>query len=820
VAAIAHQNVVPIYAVDVHNGHPYIAMQYVAGASLQQRLDMHGPLQVAEIVRIAAQIAQALAAAHAQGIVHRDIKPANILLESNVDRVLVTDFGFARVIDDASTHSGAVTGTPQYMSPEKCQGRAADQRSDLFSLGSVLYAMCVGRSPFRSETLMGMLRKVCDATPREVRELNSDIPTWLETLVFRLLEKHPDDRFDSASQVAEILEEELAHLQNPTAVGVPNRTWMPSTQTPLPRSRFSRTLRMLVTTFACSALLVFSFAQLSGDAPSAEAPSSQQTESSSDQTPLIISEDENGAKVFESKIDRLFDVEEGGQFNLKTADGDVEITGGDAKQVRVQVFRRVVGAAAEADARQLLSAHDVQVDSKGSVISVWEAEPRQDSEETDDSAPSLQILYKVLVPKSFNATVRSSDGDVKVTTLAGTIRLASSDGDLLLRDVHGDLLAKTSDGDILAADCTGTQVLATSDGDVLLNNCDGDVTASTEDGEAMLKDCDGNLVVASDDGDVHLEQCTGNIITSEAGKTKNKIRASTGDANATVLEAGKTINQLRASTGDANVAVLEAPAAAVETQAERNTPEGVPGNLVAVEGAYEGGVVDGYTLYLPRSYSAEGDPCPVLIYLQGGLGVGGEVSQVNGWGIPRILQQDDLEEELDRYLKDTFIIVSPHIQSGQYFDQQAAVQQVIDEVLAAYNANPRQVYLTGLSRGGSGTWGLASRMPGVFAAVAPIAGGIQGIKDYSQLADIPIWIAHNTGDEVFDYNDTASIVRMLEGLAKVEFHRIDAPTPPGSAYLEQERVLISVDVADHDAWSDVYNDPSFYRWMLTHHLDD
>jgi len=105
-----------------------------------------------------------LAAAHAQGLVHRDVKPANILLENGIERVLLTDFGLARTMDEASlTRSGVIAGTPQYMSPEQARGESIDHRTDLFSLASVIYAMCVGHSPFRAETTMGILHRICQA---------------------------------------------------------------------------------------------------------------------------------------------------------------------------------------------------------------------------------------------------------------------------------------------------------------------------------------------------------------------------------------------------------------------------------------------------------------------------------------------------------------------------------------------------------------------------------------------------------------------------------------------------------------------------------
>ncbi|MBW3540422.1 MAG: protein kinase [Planctomycetes bacterium] len=223
-AAVVHDNVMEIHGVADANGLPYLVMPYVRGPSLQRRLDERGPLALVEILRIGMQAASALAAAHAQGLVHRDVKPANILLADGVERVKLTDFGLARAADDASlTKTGIIAGTPQYMSPEQARGESIDQRSDLFSLGSALYAMCTGRAPFRAETSYGVLRRITDEEPRPIREINPDIPEWLCRIIASLMAKQPDDRFESAREVAELLEDCLAHVQQPTAVPLPEQ---------------------------------------------------------------------------------------------------------------------------------------------------------------------------------------------------------------------------------------------------------------------------------------------------------------------------------------------------------------------------------------------------------------------------------------------------------------------------------------------------------------------------------------------------------------------------------------------------------------------
>jgi hypothetical protein len=221
-AAVCHDHVIAVHGVAEADGLPYFVMQYVAGESLQERLDRAGPLEVAEVVRIGLQTASGLAAAHAQGLIHRDIKPANLLLEDGLARVKITDFGLARTADDIGlTQAGVVAGTPEYMAPEQARGEAVDARADLFSLGSVLYACCTGRPPFRGSTPLAVLRRVSDEPPPPVRERNPDAPAWLEAVIVRLMAKDPAERFQSAAEVAALLESYLAHLQQPATVKAP-----------------------------------------------------------------------------------------------------------------------------------------------------------------------------------------------------------------------------------------------------------------------------------------------------------------------------------------------------------------------------------------------------------------------------------------------------------------------------------------------------------------------------------------------------------------------------------------------------------------------
>ena len=213
-AAVVHEHVIAIHAVETRGSLPYLIMPYVKGESLQQRIDREGALPLTEVLRIGMQVARGLSAAHDQGLVHRDIKPGNILLPQSVERVIITDFGLARAVDDATlTQSGTIAGTPQYLSPEQARGDAIDHRADLFALGSLLYTAAGGRPPFRGETPYAIIRKIVEKEPRPLRQINESVPGWFQELLSTLHAKSPDERFSSARQLADTMEQCLAFVQ-------------------------------------------------------------------------------------------------------------------------------------------------------------------------------------------------------------------------------------------------------------------------------------------------------------------------------------------------------------------------------------------------------------------------------------------------------------------------------------------------------------------------------------------------------------------------------------------------------------------------------
>jgi serine/threonine-protein kinase len=239
-AQVSHDHVVAIHAVDASGDLPYLVMQYIPGTSLQECLDRGAGLEPEEVARIGMQTAAGLAAAHARGLIHRDIKPANILLQteeaewrtegpdpscpsSSLGKVKITDFGLAQTLDAPDlTQSGVVAGTPMYMAPEQARGEALDHRADLFSLGSVLYALCTGQAAFPAGSILATLQSVCTDTPRPIREISPRVPVWLVRVIEKLHAKDPAERFQSAAEVAQVLGDYSSRRRAPTPAAAPS----------------------------------------------------------------------------------------------------------------------------------------------------------------------------------------------------------------------------------------------------------------------------------------------------------------------------------------------------------------------------------------------------------------------------------------------------------------------------------------------------------------------------------------------------------------------------------------------------------------------
>jgi serine/threonine-protein kinase len=210
-ASLSHPNIVSIYDRGEAEGTYYIAMEYIEGRTLKDLIVAHGPLPVDKAVTYARQILGALRFAHRKGIVHRDIKPHNVLVDSD-GRLKVTDFGIARAGASQMTEAGSIIGTAQYLSPEQARGAPVDQRSDLYSIGVVLYEMLTGSVPFTGDTPVEIAMKHLSAVPKPPSASRPDVPDDLDLVTVRALAKDPRERFQTAEEMDSELGRVLAGL--------------------------------------------------------------------------------------------------------------------------------------------------------------------------------------------------------------------------------------------------------------------------------------------------------------------------------------------------------------------------------------------------------------------------------------------------------------------------------------------------------------------------------------------------------------------------------------------------------------------------------
>src|SRR6266480_2686629 len=215
-AALSHPNIVSIYDRGETDGTYYIAMEYLEGPNLKE-LVRQGTPSIRTAITFTREILSALRLAHRRGLVHRDIKPHNILVDAE-GRLKVTDFGIARSGPSQMTEVGSIIGTAQYLSPEQARGAPVDQRSDLYSIGIVLYEMLTGEVPFTGESPVEIAMRHLSDTPRPPSLLRPEIPPDLDMIVLRALAKNPEDRF----QTAEEMNADLARIQR--GLGVSSET--------------------------------------------------------------------------------------------------------------------------------------------------------------------------------------------------------------------------------------------------------------------------------------------------------------------------------------------------------------------------------------------------------------------------------------------------------------------------------------------------------------------------------------------------------------------------------------------------------------------
>ncbi len=274
-AALHDRAVVAVYDVGVDGDTRFIVMEHVEGSSLAALLRGGRPLSVEQALRISAQVADALGAAHAAGIVHRDIKPANVMV-TDAGAVKVLDFGVARMLDGTTiTQAASVLGTAAYMAPERALGEPGDAPADIYALGCLLYAMLTGAPPFRGEHAAALLHQHVNSAPRPVRDLRAGIPPEADALVAEMLAKDPGARPDDAERVGERLAA-LAAPPDPTAPTRPIAVTAPTRvigRAPAPAQRHRRALTATIVAAAIAlAVVLLGFGASSRKSPPASTP--------------------------------------------------------------------------------------------------------------------------------------------------------------------------------------------------------------------------------------------------------------------------------------------------------------------------------------------------------------------------------------------------------------------------------------------------------------------------------------------------------------------------------------------------------------------
>ncbi|HTU32304.1 MAG TPA: tetratricopeptide repeat protein [Candidatus Acidoferrum sp.] len=200
---ISHKHILRIHDLAEVNGVKFITMAYVEGEDLHQIIRDNPKLPLDRVIKFATQLAEALAAAHAEDVVHRDLKPQNILVDSN-DQIYVSDFGLAKSFADGAvgmTQTGAFLGTPRYMSPEQVEGKPTDGRSDLYAYGLILYEMATGDVPFTGDSTLGVMYQRIKEKPKSPKLVNPSLPNWLVQVIMRCLERDPKDRYQNAYEI-------------------------------------------------------------------------------------------------------------------------------------------------------------------------------------------------------------------------------------------------------------------------------------------------------------------------------------------------------------------------------------------------------------------------------------------------------------------------------------------------------------------------------------------------------------------------------------------------------------------------------------------
>jgi predicted peptidase len=250
------------------------------------------------------------------------------------------------------------------------------------------------------------------------------------------------------------------------------------------------------------------------------------------------------------------------------------------------------------------------------------------------------------------------------------------------------------------------------------------------------------------------------------------------------------------------------------------------GQEVLVTDNIPGEGIDGYWLYLPKNHNQQ-EKWPLIIYLHGASRVVGQLVDTKHLGpIGYASGQREPAEKNSKLMRKKFVIVSPHLAKdifwwSQWKDQTETIDAIVDSLIANYAVDPDRIYVTGISRGGYGTWAYASRTKHQLAAIVPICGGSRGVEQWSKLDNLAIWAVHNEHDPVVPYYQSENAVKKIQDLCGKKFKPLKNAAPgKEEKYLSEQRLFTTFDRDGHDAWTDTYSHPHVYRWLLKQRAGD
>jgi formylglycine-generating enzyme required for sulfatase activity/serine/threonine protein kinase/predicted esterase len=809
-AGIRDENIVHIYDVQ-DEPIPYLVMEYIDGETLQQRLDRTGPLDVLEAVRLGRHIASGLAAAHEKGFFHRDIKPSNILLESGAtQRVMITDFGLARAADDASvTKSGVIVGTPLYMSPEQAQGEAIDQRTDLFSLGSVLYVTCSGRPPFRASSTLAVLKRVAEDEPRPIREIIPEVPQWLCDIISRLHAKKPEERFASAREVADVLAHCVTQLEQNGAVtnagldlsaGRSRTVKRHPALSALP-GRLSSVLTRRKWIAAAATLMLVSLAAAvyfrqrgendrSGAAPTEREavidPARFAPEQEACATKLDVPvELENsigmklvlippGRFIMGSKADEL------GRENHEGPEHEVVLTRPFYMAIHDVTVGQFAAFVKEAN-------YQTEPEKNGGAIGLFPDSPSPRSDprvnwkdplfEQGDDHPVVCVSWNDarafcdwLSAREGKHYALPTEAQWEYACRAGsrsTFSFGNDDQELSQHAWH----LENADLRTHPVGQKKPNAWGLYDMHGLIWQWTADWYASHYYREALRDDPPGPIF-----GAVPVQRGGSWFHGPQLCRSAARRAPSWAPPSAAASSMGfrvVLIGDMKASPGSKKSDALPAR-------------DGTTGFVKKKYQDTDGSEHD-YVVFVPRGYKSE-TKYPVILFLHGaGQNKGTSSSPVDVGIGPAIKKQE---------MTFPFITVIPqsarHWQAGSPDADRAL--GILDKVCSELNVDTDRIYLTGLSTGGSGTWSLAARYPEKWAAIAPLCGSGDE-KSAERIKSIPCWCFHGKWDAVMPLRYSRNMIAALKAAGG---------TPRYTEYLK----------AGHRCWFEAYDNPELYEFLL------